>query len=707
MAKKKRKIRSMTAICVRLGALLFALWFLCMSMLTLGTAQYVFEALSDQGLNYAEYALMSGRLDNWFSTDDEYTQSRRDVPGAVEYNMNMAITRAKRGITAPSFDGYPSMENTVSVFKWGHHTCDTAIVFLDKDGNIVRESSDFIYFPYITQDQWENGIEKTSACGWIDISDASDSRYFVFRHNYNGHELWWDYHTIRITGYLDGSRIEPVAMAVLNRGAYDQALEAVSSDWNAWDPDEVDMIISEDAQSGQISVTPGTQVPPPYTASELDRMGVLEWYVRFDHTAQADPAKELLTVYAQYPEIMIYEPEGPVQYGEKTYDTLLSLLKTRGYFKSQALNQFLAAESQFDLWNMIVFSDAGIYDLREYATDGSTPFPDAEYTVVTAMQANPLKIAMGFLQNAYIITFALALIGFLWISRSVRKHLVLPVQRMTEGMSKGWVYLRSLIEKEPKWKEPFELWSYYRENQDTLHHDRQEITRLNTALEYAKAAEENRRQMTSNIAHELKTPLAIIHSYSEGLKENINAEKKEQYLDTILSESERMDAMVLEMLDLSRLEAGKVKLQRDQFSLSALTKEVFDTFAPMAEEKGLQVTVETEGDCPVVADEARIGQVIRNYASNAVRYTPEGGTILVRVRPGVLGVMLTVENSGCHFTEEELNKVWESFYRSDKSRDRKGTGLGLAIVKNIVALHGGKCGVRNTQHGVEFSLILK
>ncbi len=234
-----------------------------------------------------------------------------------------------------------------------------------------------------------------------------------------------------------------------------------------------------------------------------------------------------------------------------------------------------------------------------------------------------------------------------------------------------------------------------------------EIARLNTALQYAKVAEENRRQMTSNIAHELKTPLAIIHSYCEGLKENINEEKKEQYLDTILTESERMDAMVLEMLDLSRLEAGKVKLQRDEFSLSALAKEVFDTFAPMAEEKGLQVTVETQGDCPVVADEARIGQVIRNYASNAVRYTPEGGTILVRVRPGILGVMLTVENSGCHFTDEELTKVWESFYRSDKSRDRKGTGLGLTIVKNIIALHGGKCGVRNTQHGVEFSFMLK
>ena len=93
-----------------------------------------------------------------------------------------------------------------------------------------------------------------------------------------------------------------------------------------------------------------------------------------------------------------------------------------------------------------------------------------------------------------------------------------------------------------------------------------EITRLNTALTYAKTAEENRRQMTSHIAHELKTPLAVVHSYAEGLQEHIAEDKRDKYIDVILSETERMDAMVLEMLDLSRLEAGKVKLSRDQFS---------------------------------------------------------------------------------------------------------------------------------------------
>lgn len=151
---------------------------------------------------------------------------------------------------------------------------------------------------------------------------------------------------------------------------------------------------------------------------------------------------------------------------------------------------------------------------------------------------------------------------------------------------------------------------------------RNEITRLNTALEYAKAAEENRRQMTSNIAHELKTPLAVIHSYAEGLKEHIAEDKRDKYVDVILAEAERTDGMVLEMLDLSRLEAGKVKLSRDEFSLADLTKAIFEKLQMAAEAKELQISYEFPEQSTIVADENRIAQVVENFATNAVKYTP-------------------------------------------------------------------------------------
>ena len=256
--KKKKHTRSFTAIGVRLGVFIFALWFLCMSILTWGTAQYIFSDLSTGGIDYAEYALMVGRLDNWFSSDDEYVQSRHNVPGALEYNTNMAIARAERGLISPRFDGYQSMENTFSVFRDQYIECDTAIVFLDKDGNIVRESGDFVYFGYTSEDQWMAGVGETSACGWIDISDETDSRYSIFRSSYVGTKDLTMIDTIRITGYMDGSRIEPVAMAFAMWDSYYNALDEVKPGWERNGGSEsFEVSVPEDGQSATVSASGG------------------------------------------------------------------------------------------------------------------------------------------------------------------------------------------------------------------------------------------------------------------------------------------------------------------------------------------------------------------------------------------------------------------------------------------------------------------
>lgn len=705
--KKKKHTRSLAAIGARLGIFIFSLWFLCMSILTWGTAQYVFSDLATGGIDYAEYALMSGRLDDWFSLDDEYAQSRHNVPGALEYNMNMAIACAKRGLISPRFDGYPSMEKTFSVFNDQYIDCDTAIVFLDKEGNILRESSDFAYFSYIPQNQWEAGADETSACGWIDLNNEADPRYSIFRTAYAGTNDLYDLNIIRITGYMDGSRIEPLAMAFSTLGAYYNALDAASPGWNTEsEPGSSEMIVSEDGKSATVSVTGGKSATPPYSVSELDAIGLLEWDERFDYTAQADPTKELVTIYASQPEMTLYEPDGPVRYQTENYDNLLALLKTMGYYKDKGRNTFYSGASQFDLWNMVVFSSAGINDLRDYVPDGSEPFPDAEYTVMTAMQASPLKIAMSFLRNMYLITFSVALLGFLYINSRVRKHLIIPLQMMNEGIASNWTHISALNEKAPKWKEPYELWEHYRQTQDALQNNKNEITRLNTALEYAKTAEQNRRQMTSNIAHELKTPLAVIHSYAEGLKEHIAEDKRDKYIDVILSEAERTDSMVLEMLDLSRLEAGKVKLSRDDFSLIALTRSIFEKLEMAAQAKDLQIDFNFPDDFTITADESRIAQVVENFATNAIKYAPTGGHISVTIQTDHSSTSFHIENDSEPLSSEALSKVWDTFYRTDEARSGGGTGLGLAIAKSIVDLHGGKCSVRNTKLGVEFGFTI-
>ncbi len=699
---------SLTAVSVRLGVLMFALWFICMSFLTWGTAQYVFRDLCNAGIDYAEYVLMVGRLDNWFSPDDEYAQSRQNVPGAVEYNMNMAIARAERGIQPPDFNGYPAMENMFSVFDDKYLTCDTVIVFWDQDGNVFRESGDFIYFDYVSEEQWLGGEEGASACGWIDIGDESDPRYAIFRNVYRGTNYLFDFDTIRITGYWDGSRIEPLAIAVLTTGMYYQAMDTASPGWDAAnEPGDTDVVISEDGKTATVSVSSGTNILPPYTTGELDAMGLLEWDVKFDHTAQADSEQELVTIYARWPEMSLYEPAGSVQYQTtERYENLLELLKTMGYYCGKGRDTFYSDASQFDLWNLIVFSSSGIYNLSSYDSSSGQPFPDPEYTVLTAMHASPMKISMTFLRNVYFITFAIALIGFLYIRSKVRKCLIVPIQNINEGIMADWTNITSPIEKAPKWKEPYELWEHYRQTQDTLRTQKNEVTRLNTALEYAKKAEENRRQMTSNIAHELKTPLAVIHSYAEGLKEHAAEEKRDKYIDVILAEAERTDSMVLEMLDLSRLEAGKVKLSRDDFSIIDLTRSIFEKLEITAQAKNLQIEFSFPDDFTVTADESRIAQVIENFASNAVKYTAAGGHVNVTLQKGDGRTTFSIENESPPLSNEALQKVWDTFYRADESRSGGGTGLGLAIAKSIVDLHGGKCSVQNTKIGVKFSFTI-
>ena len=199
----------------------------------------------------------------------------------------------------------------------------------------------------------------------------------------------------------------------------------------------------------------------------------------------------------------------------------------------------------------------------------------------------------------------------------------------------------------------------------------------------------------SNITHELKTPLAVIHSYAEYLQEELSDPQQEKHLRTILEETEKMDAMVLQMLDLSRLEAGKVRLSTDRFSLTELTKAVAERMQPLFDARGLQVIFSIAENFTVTADEARMGQVITNLLSNAQKYTAAGGDICVRIYLRGSKACFRIKNTAEHLSQEALEKVWDSFYRMDTSRSTAGTGLGLSLVKSIVLLHSGTCYVKN------------
>ena len=211
------------------------------------------------------------------------------------------------------------------------------------------------------------------------------------------------------------------------------------------------------------------------------------------------------------------------------------------------------------------------------------------------------------------------------------------------------------------------------------------------------------RDLTNAVAHELKTPLALLRSYAEGLQEDIAPEKRTQYLDVIMDQSDQMAALVSSLLDLSRMKAGKTAFASRPVALDHVVESVFRTLERPMETAGVTLDLDLE-PCTVSGEEGRLSLVVSNLAANALKHTPTGGEIRVSLQIRGRFALLRVENDGEPIPEEALPRLFEPFYRSDTARDRRsgGTGLGLALVKETVTLHGGTCGVENLPHGVRF-----
>ncbi|MED0962684.1 two-component sensor histidine kinase [Bacillus cereus] len=228
-------------------------------------------------------------------------------------------------------------------------------------------------------------------------------------------------------------------------------------------------------------------------------------------------------------------------------------------------------------------------------------------------------------------------------------------------------------------------------------------TKLQQDIERERQLEKTRKEFISGVSHELKTPLSVIRSFAEGIKDGVSKDTT-YYTDVILEETENMNRLIVEMLELAKLESGTYKLDMSTFSIGELIQQVYAKLSFSMEEKHLQVDVHADASLFVKANRSRIEQVVVNLLSNAIRYTPDGEKIHVSVVETEDKVKIEIENTGNPIPEESLEKIWDRFYRLDASRSRHtgGTGLGLSIVKNILDLHHAEYGVYNTTNSVVF-----
>ncbi|WP_079479447.1 two-component system histidine kinase PnpS [Halobacillus salinus] len=208
-----------------------------------------------------------------------------------------------------------------------------------------------------------------------------------------------------------------------------------------------------------------------------------------------------------------------------------------------------------------------------------------------------------------------------------------------------------------------------------------------------KQLEQMRKDFVANVSHELKTPITSIRGFSETLLDGAMKDEAmlEQFLQIILKESGRLQSLIQDLLELSKLEREDFRLNIESIDIHKLLEDLTPIVKQHAEQKGVKLETDLQGESYIEGDSSRLKQVFMNLLTNAVNYTPEGGTVSVTLEDTKNLTRVSVSDNGVGIPEEEISRIFERFYRVDKARSRNsgGTGLGLAIVKHIVEGHDG------------------
>ena len=230
--------------------------------------------------------------------------------------------------------------------------------------------------------------------------------------------------------------------------------------------------------------------------------------------------------------------------------------------------------------------------------------------------------------------------------------------------------------------------------------------KLQKDIEQKEKRENMRSEFLGNVSHELKTPLALIQGYAEGLKEGVNddPESREFYCEVIMDEAGKMNRMVKNLLALNQLEFGEDDVQFERFDITSLISGVLQSLDILIEQKEAQVIFRHKNPIYVWADEFKVEQVVRNYVNNALNHVDGEKVIEIKITQENDMAKITVFNTGTPIPEEDLPHIWEKFYKVDKARTREygGNGIGLSIVKAIMDSFGKGYGAINHTNGVEF-----
>lgn len=414
-----------------------------------------------------------------------------------------------------------------------------------------------------------------------------------------------------------------------------------------------------------------------------------------------------------------------------TFDNLCSngnimtlILQPDGKVLRSSVNDLDALRGEF--WNVLLHTDdmEVLYSNDQYQLlrKNDTRL-DSEYLVLVGVLENGDMILMrtavesiresAAISNRFLLFVgAAAIVSSLLVAFFTTRHITKPLQQLTD-ISKRMVDLDFNAKYESNRSNSYEveeLGNHINRLSENLERTISELKTANVELqddiEKKIQIDEMRKEFLSNVSHELKTPLALIQGYAEGLQECINddAESREFYCDVIIDEADKMNRMVKKLLTLNQLEFGNDQVVMERFDMTELVRGVANSTKILMEQKGIRLELDNPEEAWVWGDEFKVEEVITNYMSNAINHADGGKVIRVFYTRFEDKLRVSVFNTGQPIPEDDIDKIWVKFYKVDKARTREygGSGIGLSIVKAIMDSFHQQCGVINHEDGVEF-----
>lgn len=397
--------------------------------------------------------------------------------------------------------------------------------------------------------------------------------------------------------------------------------------------------------------------------------------------------------YATSRKAYVFARDGEELYARLQFETFFS--KGRRIVMEEK-KQYMIEKITGDAQSMDVVNMRGILDNHN------------EFMIRTPVQSIRDSVQISNLFYLYIgIITILGSAAAIWV---ISRHITKPIQELTD-LSKEMANLNFSAKYTSSSQDEVgvlgnNLNRMSKELEKTISELKTANNELQQDIEKKEQIDEMRKEFLANVSHELKTPIALIQGYAEGLQECINddRESREFYCEVIIDEAGKMNNMVKKLLTLNQLEFGNDTVTMERFELTDLVSGVVQSARILAEQKEAEICFVQDAPVYVWGDEFKIEEVVTNYVSNALNHVDYAKKIEIKIERRDTLIRLSVFNTGDRIPEEDIDKIWIKFYKVDKARTREygGSGIGLSIVKAIMDSLNQKCGVINYENGVEF-----